>query len=410
MSEDPIAFWSYAHRDDEHEGGRLTELRTRLSGEIRIQTGKETEIFLDRTHITWGQQWKQRIDGSLSSATFLIPVLTPTLLSRPECRREIEQFLERERALGRNDLIMPIYYVNCPSLNTDTTADTDPIAAILKDRQYFDLRNYRHEALTSPDMGRLLTKMTSELVLAISRSSPLPSGGNSKEGQVLTKSRSGGSLKNQTSSLEDGRESASRFLEGPSSVIEPPTTTVDGMHRGNFPSLVEALSKAKPGDRILVRPGLYRGALVIEMPLEIIGLGNRGDVIIESADMNVLRFDATMGRIVNVSLRQIGKNRGSCVKIVQGRLEIDDCDIRSDGPAITIEGGADPLLRRNRIHSLASAGVLISNSRGTLEDNDIVECGSAGVAFFKGANPILRRNRIRNGHKMGVHVWEGGLV
>jgi hypothetical protein len=36
-----MAFMSYAHFDDEHEAGKLSEFRNRLSGEVRFQTGKE---------------------------------------------------------------------------------------------------------------------------------------------------------------------------------------------------------------------------------------------------------------------------------------------------------------------------------------------------------------------------------
>ena len=74
---DPVAFLSYVRADDAHEGGRLTQLRERLSGEVRIQTGAAFPIFQDQSSIVWGQQWKERIENSLDAATFLIPIITP---------------------------------------------------------------------------------------------------------------------------------------------------------------------------------------------------------------------------------------------------------------------------------------------------------------------------------------------
>ena len=46
--------------------------------------------------------------------------------------------------------------------------------------------------------------------------------------------------------------------------------------------------------------------------------------------------------------------------IVQGHLKLEECDISSQGLAcVGIHGGADPVLRRNRIHDGREAGVVI---------------------------------------------------
>jgi hypothetical protein len=50
-----------------------------LEGEVRVQTGRrDVRIFQDRDDISWGQEWKERIDSSLDSVTFLVPVPTPS--------------------------------------------------------------------------------------------------------------------------------------------------------------------------------------------------------------------------------------------------------------------------------------------------------------------------------------------
>src|SRR4029077_1089262 len=116
MSQNPAAFMSYVRFDDEHEDGRLTEFRQRLSGEVRLQTGSDFRIFQDRKDIAWGQQWQERIDESLDAVTFLVPILTPSFFKSEACRGELERFLDREKQLKRNDLILPVYYVNCAVL------------------------------------------------------------------------------------------------------------------------------------------------------------------------------------------------------------------------------------------------------------------------------------------------------
>jgi TIR domain-containing protein len=103
----PAAFLSYAHLDDPHEGGRPTELRRRLSGEVSIQTGEEFDIFQDRNDIEWGEQWQQRIENSLDCTTLLIPILTPGFFKSPYCRSEFKRFLDRKQQLECSDLNEP---------------------------------------------------------------------------------------------------------------------------------------------------------------------------------------------------------------------------------------------------------------------------------------------------------------
>ena len=108
---------SYARDDDEHDLGRLSNLRIRLSGELGAQSGETFPIFQDREDIAWGQQWRKRIDESLDGVTFLIPILTPRFFRSAACRDELKRFLKREEELRRGDLILPIYYLDSSTLN-----------------------------------------------------------------------------------------------------------------------------------------------------------------------------------------------------------------------------------------------------------------------------------------------------
>ena len=192
----------------------------------------------------------------------------------------------------------------------------------------------------------------------------------------------------------------------PSAKTEPPIRVVDQMHRGDRTTITEAIEAANPGDRILVRPGLYNEGLVIDKPLEIIGDGAPGEVVVEARGKDVLLFRTTMGRVVNLTLRQVGSGDRYGVDIAQGRLELDGCNITSQSLAcVVIRDGADPRLRHNRIHS-GKMGVFVFDGRGVLEDNDIFGNAGAGVAIMNGGDPTLRRNRIHG--CMGVFVSDNG--
>ena len=161
------AFWSYVRQDDDHDEQRLSELRARLAGEVRIQTGRDFTILHDRNDIAWGKAWREWIKGSLEEVTFFIPILTPSYFNSEMCREEAEQFLQREKKLGRNDLVLPLYYVNCPVMNESELRETDSLAKIFSERNYADFRELRFDSLTSPTVGRFLANCAIEIRDAI---------------------------------------------------------------------------------------------------------------------------------------------------------------------------------------------------------------------------------------------------
>jgi F-box protein 11 len=186
---------------------------------------------------------------------------------------------------------------------------------------------------------------------------------------------------------------------------------VDALHRGDYSNLTGALQAAKPGHRIVVRPGPYREGITIDKAVEIIGDGEPGEIVIEATGKPVILFQANMGRVVNLTVRQKGGGEWYGVDISQGRLDLEGCDITSTSfGCVAIHGGADPRLRGNRIHDGKQAGVFVYDSGlGTLEDNEIFGNGYSGVEIKSGGNPTLRRNRIHDGKQGGVYVNENGL-
>ncbi|GEM_PF-6663883 len=113
----PVAFMSYTRFDNEFVGEALTRFREELSKTIRFLSGKEIEIFQDVEGVRLGQNIQQRIKGSLNEIIVLIPILTPNYFTSPWCREELALFLNRERQLGRNDLIISLYYQTVPALD-----------------------------------------------------------------------------------------------------------------------------------------------------------------------------------------------------------------------------------------------------------------------------------------------------
>jgi parallel beta-helix repeat protein len=397
MADQPAAFMSYARFNDQHDDGQLTAFRERLADEIQVQTGEDFPIFQDRADIAWGQNWQHRITQALDTATLLLVIITPGFFRSPHCRAETQQFLDRERRLGRDDLILPVYYVSTAEFDDPGRRDADPLAAALAARQYADWRDLRFEPATSPAARKAIAHLATRMRDTFwhpPASTPAPA-------------RDPG-----TTAWSPAQAIQQTAPARATARTEPPTHVVDHFYRGDFTTITEAIKAAQPGDRILIRPGLYRENLVIDKPLEILGDGPLADIQIHARDAHAVVFRANIGRIANLSIRQAGgEGPWYGVDIAQGRLELEGCDITShSGACVAIHGGADPRLRRNTIHDGKTNGVHVyDQGLGILEDNDITANAYAGVAIMSGGNPTLRRNTIHDGKSAGVHVYDQGL-
>jgi hypothetical protein len=163
VSDKPVAFMSYARFNDLHDDGQLSLFRDRLAAEVRAQTGLEFVIFQDRTDIEWGQNWRQRIDEALDAATLLLVIITPGFFQSPECRGEVSRFLEREQALGRSDLILPVYYISAREIDDPVARDSDEAARVLASRQFADWRELRFEPFSSPLARKAVAQLASRM-------------------------------------------------------------------------------------------------------------------------------------------------------------------------------------------------------------------------------------------------------
>lgn len=366
----PAAFLSYDHLDDKY--GHISRFKERLADEVSIQTGEEFAIFQDRSDISWGENWRRRIEDSLDSAIFLIPIITPSFFKSVYCRTELKQFLEREKRLCRRDFVLPVYYVSTPLLDDGDRRAEDELAKEIAERQYADWRELRFEPFDSPRVGKELERFAAQIRGALEAT-------NTNEKSSVC----------QKANLR--------------------TIVVDQMHRGDCTTISEAIMVACPGDCILVKPGLYEEEIIIDKPLEIRGDGDLRDMVIRATGKSALLFKTAMGKVSNLTLQQSAGD-GCCVDISQGRLELEGCDIAGcNRPCVAIHGRADPRLRHNRIHEGKAEGVIVyDNGLGILEENDISSNSGPGISICKGGNPIVRRNRIIKNGGEAIRIFDGG--
>ena len=176
MTDPPEAFLSYTRLDDEYFGGAITSLRRLLELGVQVVTGDRTfNIFQDVDGIEFGQAWKKRLTEAISTSRFLIPIVTPLFFKSDPCRDELKQFIAHEKSLGRDDLILPIYFVTAPVLERPELIKNDTLVFEISNRQRYDWRVQADLPPNDPQIRRAVRELAERIAAAIARTSgPAP--------------------------------------------------------------------------------------------------------------------------------------------------------------------------------------------------------------------------------------------
>ena len=147
-----------------------------VTAQYEMITGEAINLFLDRDSLTWGDDWRARIDQGLQTAVFFVAIITPRFFMSSECRRELQTFGREAERLGVRDLILSIVYVDVPGLLDDTTQD-DAIK-LVKNFQWEDWRELRFADTSSSEYRKAVAKLAQKLVDAnrriLAQESPVP--------------------------------------------------------------------------------------------------------------------------------------------------------------------------------------------------------------------------------------------
>jgi hypothetical protein len=165
-----IGFFSYSRNDDEGDDGAITALANRIYRELRAQLGRNDQDFKlwrDKDALATGERWKEKLKEAVSESVFFIQMVSPSTLNSPFCRFEFDSFVERERELGRNDLVFPILYISVPQL--EEREETDGVISIAKERQYVDWRRIRHRNKDATEVKEAVEEFCKDVVRALRR-------------------------------------------------------------------------------------------------------------------------------------------------------------------------------------------------------------------------------------------------
>ena len=180
-----------------------------------------------------------------------------------------------------------------------------------------------------------------------------------------------------------------------------PTLVVAQDGTGQFKQLKEAVAAAKPGARILVRPGVYTGDIVIDKPLDIDGGGLVGQIIIESKGKPGFTFCGSRASVKGLKIAELGGHRG--VVVQRGQVTLAECQITSGWECVFVEPSAQLTLSGCRVTSRERSGCHVgAGSQLTAEKCTISGSAWSGIYVDRGGELFLRSSFVNRNGEYGV--------
>jgi hypothetical protein len=192
----------------------------------------------------------------------------------------------------------------------------------------------------------------------------------------------------------------------------PSLLRVDAAGTADYRSITEALQVAQPGAIIEVMPGVYNEDLVIDQPVEIVGIGRPDQIVIDAVSSSCVMMRASGAILRNATFRsnlQEGLSHFYTVNVTMGRLLMEDCIVvtASALACIAVHGiGASPIIRRCTLRNpIERALAVYDHAEATVEQCDILGA-TVPVRISSGASTSVHLSLIHGGRFGGVWVMD----
>jgi serine/threonine protein kinase len=169
-----------------------------------------------------------------------------------------------------------------------------------------------------------------------------------------------------------------------------------------------------PRPLLLVRPGIYREQVTLDLPIEIRGVGAEEEIILENSDDSCLIVQAQNVSIYGLTFRSYVEENPDdfyTVDIRQGQPLLERCIVTGEARAcIAIHGRAThATLRCCKIYEGHKNGILVSKAaRVTIESCEVYANTSTQISIREYADASIRHCRIYAGRDCGISAHKNG--
>lgn len=190
---------------------------------------------------------------------------------------------------------------------------------------------------------------------------------------------------------------------------------------GRYTTISEAIRQSPEGSIIKVRPGTYREPLNLHKKIEIIGDGNRGEILIESQTDFVVTMATSWAKLRGLTIATNPTDtmkRFVAVNVSRGKLIIDDCEIRAARAAALTAIGQGTVVELTHCKINGGGGHTIGIDKGPLgliDDCYITnrihakKILGAGILIHPNGKAIFHRCQLTK-CDIGIHVLKEGMA
>ncbi|HBY58542.1 MAG TPA: hypothetical protein DEH78_01890 [Solibacterales bacterium] len=158
-------------------------------------------------------------------------------------------------------------------------------------------------------------------------------------------------------------------------------------------TIADAMALARPGDRVVVAPGLYREGIVLKSGVALVSEVRRGAAIEAPVPVAVSAAGVTDAEFAGFVVR--GGQTG--VLLRDSDVAVTDLEVaRMSGAGIAIEGASRGVVRGCRLTENAGVGVSVHGTAKTQIVNNAIVRNGVGVRIGPRAAPVLEDNAIAN--------------
>jgi nitrous oxidase accessory protein len=196
-----------------------------------------------------------------------------------------------------------------------------------------------------------------------------------------------------------------------------PASTEHGEQK-EWISLQEILDKAKPGDTVVLAPGMYGGPAVLSKPLKLLAEAKGESVLINESGESALTIEADDVTVEGLDIRDEAFKEAATIRVAGDRVVLRDLRISTGADAIAAKDANDGLVLRGEIE-WAPQGIptarkgngidLFGSHRWRVEEN-VVRNMHDGIYMESSDDTSVIGNEIERS-RYGIHcMYTSGTV
>ncbi|MER7699784.1 MULTISPECIES: right-handed parallel beta-helix repeat-containing protein [unclassified Streptomyces] len=170
-----------------------------------------------------------------------------------------------------------------------------------------------------------------------------------------------------------------------------------------FRTIGEALTTARNGAVISIRPGTYAESLVVHTRVTLTAAEGRGTVEIRPRSGPVLSLRADAVMLSELTLRGTDSEQPA-VDVRRGQAALDGCEISGSAWTALLAGGTGSLaLRDCRVSNPKGAGIVVTSAAGSsVESCSVEHLATSGIVLAEQGDATVRGCTVRDARGNGV--------